>query len=57
MEGIIVAAIVGLAGLWAGARLFRRRSGADCRSGCGGCSCESKAQPLATMSSPKGRSG
>jgi hypothetical protein len=49
MENIIVGAIVALAGLWAGLRLFRRRKASTCASGCSGCSVASKPQPLVKL--------
>jgi hypothetical protein len=49
MEGIIVCVIVGLAGLWAGNRLFGRRKTSACSPGCAGCTCASKPQPLVTL--------
>jgi hypothetical protein len=49
METIIVGIIVGLAAVWAGFRLFGRRKTSACASGCGGCSCPSKPQPLVTL--------
>jgi len=46
MEGIIVCVIVGLAGLWAGYRLFGGRKGSACAGGCAGCSPANRPQPL-----------
>jgi len=45
MENFIVLFIVGAAGLWGAFRLLRKRKAASCSSGCGGCSCSSKAPP------------
>jgi hypothetical protein len=42
MENIIVAAIVGVAGVWGGFRLLHKRKADGCGSGCAGCSCPSK---------------
>lgn len=49
MENTIVWTIVGLAGAWAGLRFLRKRKPTDCSSGCGGCSCAQKPQPLVTL--------
>jgi hypothetical protein len=46
MEGIIVCVIVGLAGLWAGSRLFGRGKASACSMGCAGCSPANRPQPL-----------
>ena len=49
MENIIVGAIVGLAAVWASFHFFGRRKTRACGTGCEGCSCESKPQPLITL--------
>jgi hypothetical protein len=49
MENIIVWVIVGAAGLWGGIRLLKKRKSGACASGCAGCSCPSKPQPLVTL--------
>ena len=49
MENIVVGTIVGLAAVWGGIRLFAKRKAASCGSGCDGCHCSSKPQPLVTL--------
>jgi|GEM_PF-2945556 len=49
MENIIVCAIVGMAALWAGFHFFGKRKARPCSTGCEGCSCPSKSQPLVTL--------
>ena len=50
MENLIVVAIVALAAVWAGLRLFGRRKAAGaCAGGCAGCSVASKPQPLVQL--------
>ena len=49
MENIIVGTIVGLAAVWAGFHFFGRRKATSCSSGCEGCTCPSKPQPLVTL--------
>lgn len=46
MENLVVWSIVGVAGLWGGMRLFRKNKRGGCGSGCDGCHCASKPQPL-----------
>jgi hypothetical protein len=46
MENIIVAAVVGVAGIWCGVRLLRRRKSNACASGCAGCGTAGAAPPL-----------
>jgi hypothetical protein len=46
MDNIIVAAVVGAAGIWCGLRLLRRRKGNACASGCAGCGATGSPKPL-----------
>ncbi len=46
METVVVAAVVSVAGIWCGLRLFRRRKSNACASGCSGCSAASSPKPL-----------
>jgi hypothetical protein len=49
MDTIVVCAIVGLAAVYLFARFFGRRTPSACSSGCGGCSCPEKREPLVTI--------
>jgi hypothetical protein len=49
MENFVVLLIVGAAALWGTSRFLRKRKPTACASGCDGCSCADKPEPLVTL--------